>query len=142
MTVESKTKPAATAPAPAPEASTEQPETVDTTKLAADAAATEQARIAGILQCEEAEGRAKLAQHLAFKTTMSVEDAKAALAAAEIPEQNAAAPSGLLSVAMGNTKQPEIAADAAAGEEGGELKGGAKLAAAYAKGTGAGKKVH
>ena len=142
MTVESKTKPAAAAPAPAPEASTEQPETVDTTKLAADAAATEQARIAGILQCDEAEGRTKLAQHLAFKTTISVEDAKAALAAAEIPEQSAAAPSGLLNAAMGNTKQPEIAADAAAGEEGGELKGGAKLAAAHAKATGASKKVH
>ncbi len=139
---DSTKKPAATAPAPAPEASTEQPETVDTTKLAADAAATEQARIAGILQCDEAEGRTKLAQHLAFKTTMSVEDAKAALAAAEVPEQNAAAPSGLLSAAMGNTKQPEIAADAATGEEGGELKGGAKLAAAHAKATGASKKVH
>lgn len=139
---DSTKKPAATAPAPAPEASTEQPETVDTTKLAADAAATEQARIAGILQCDEAEGRTKLAQHLAFKTTMSVEDAKAALAAAEIPEQSAAAPSGLLNAAMGNTKQPEIAADAAAGEDGGELKGGAKLAAAHAKATGASKKVH
>lgn len=122
MTVESKTKPAATAPAPAPEASTEQPDTVDTTKLAADAAATEQARIAGILQCEEAEGRGKLAQHLAFKTTMSVEDAKAMLAAAEVPEQNAAAPSGLLSAAMGNTKQPEIAADAGAESQGGGQK--------------------
>ena len=142
MTVESKTKPAATAPAPAPEASTEQPDTVDTTKLAADVAATEQARIAGILQSEEAEGRGKLAQHLAFKTTMSVEDAKAMLAAAEIPEQGAAAPSGLLDAAMGNTKQPEIAADADGSEQGGELKGGAKLAAAYEAVTGCGKKVH
>lgn len=142
MTVESKTKPAAAAPAPAPEASTEQPETVDTTKLAADAVATEQARIAGILQCEEAEGRTKLAQHLAFKTTMSVDDAKEMLAAADQHVTVAAGPQGLLDAAMGNTKQPEIAADAAAGGEGGELKGGAKLAAAHAKATGASKKVH
>ena len=45
---------------------------------------------------------------------------------------------------MGNTKQPEIGADAVsgAGAESGELKGGAKLAAAYTAVTGAGKKVH
>ncbi|VVT02799.1 Clp protease ClpP [Marinobacter salarius] len=112
MTVESKTKPAATAPAPAPDASTEQPETVDTTKVATDAAAAEQARISGILQCDEAEGRSKLAQHFAFNTKMSVDEAKAALAAAEVPEQKASGPSGLLSAAMNNTKQPEIGADA------------------------------
>jgi len=109
MTVESKTKQAATAPAPAPEASTEQPDTVDTTKLAADAAQAEQARIAGILQCEESEGRTKLAQHLAFNTKMSVEDAKAALAAAD--EAPKAANNSLLDAAMGNTKQPKIGAD-------------------------------
>lgn len=142
MTVESKTKPAATAPAPAPDASTEQPETVDTTKVAADAASAEQARISGILQCEEAEGRSKLAQHFAFNTKMSVDEAKAALAAAEVPEQKASGPSGLLSAAMNNTKQPEIGADADGGGEGGELKGGAKLAAAYTAATGSGKKVH
>ena len=43
---------------------------------------------------------------------------------------------------MGNTKQPEIAADAEGSEQGGELKGGAKLAAAYEAVTGCGKKVH
>ena len=48
--------------------------------------------------------------------------AKAMLAAAEVPEQNAAAPSGLLSAAMGNTKQPEIAADAGADSQGGGQK--------------------
>jgi ClpP class serine protease len=142
MTVENQTKPAATAPAATPEASTSQAEPVDTTKLTADAAANEQARIAGILQAEEAEGKTKLAQHLAFKTQMSVDDAKAALAAADAGEQKAAAPTGLLSAAMGNTEQPQIGADAVAGAEGGELKGGAKLAAAYQAATGAGKKVH
>ena len=144
MTVENQTKPAATAPAETSEASTTQAETVDTNKLAADAAANEQARIAGILQAEEAQGNSKLANHLAFNTKMSVEEAKAALAAADTGEQKAAAPTGLLSAAMGNTKQPEIGADAVSGAagEGGELKGGAKLAAAYTAATGAGKKVH
>lgn len=121
MTVENQTKPAATAPAATPEASTTQAEPVDTTKLTADAAANEQARIAGILQAEEAKGKTKLAQHLAFKTQMSVDDAKAALAAADAGEQKAAAPTGLLSAAMGNTEQPQIGADAGA-QAGGEQK--------------------
>lgn len=42
----------------------------------------ERARVAGILDSDEAKGRGKLAQHLAFKTAMSVDDAKVALMAA------------------------------------------------------------
>ncbi|MFL1405382.1 S49 family peptidase [Marinobacter sp. M1N3S26] len=82
---------------------------VDTAAIAADATAAEQARVAGILQCEEAEGRAKLAQHLAFNTRMTVDDAKATLAASD--QAPAAANSSLLDAAMGNTDQPEIGAD-------------------------------
>lgn len=40
------------------------------------------ARISAIMTCEEAQGRAALANHFAFKTTMSVDDAKASLAVA------------------------------------------------------------
>ena len=87
----------------------EQENTVDTAAIAADARAAEQARVSGILQCEEAEGRAKLAQHLAFNTTMTVDDAKATLAASDSTPQ--APNSSLLDAAMGNTKQPEIGAD-------------------------------
>ena len=41
-----------------------------------------------------------------------------------------------------NVVSTYVGADAVAGAEGGELKGGAKLAAAYQAATGAGKKVH
>lgn len=143
MTVENQPKPAANAPTTtAPEAASAPAETVDTSKVAADAAAAEQARVAGILQCDEAEGKTKLAQHLAFNTRMTVEDAKAALAVAEGATASAAN-KGLLDAAMSNTRQPQIGADASNPEaEGGELKGGAKLGAAYHAATGAGKKIH
>lgn len=135
MTVESKTKPAATAPAPAPEAGTEQPETVDTAKLAADAAAAEQARVAGILQSEEAEGKSKLAQHLAFKTRMSVDDARATLASAEAGT-NTSVPGGMLDAAMRGTQQPGISAEApgAEAEHGGSQVD--ELMGSYRKATG------
>lgn len=83
--------------------------TVDAAAIAAEATAAEQSRVAGILQCEEAEGRSKLAQHLAFSTRMTVDEAKAALAASDTAPQ--AANNSLLDAAMGKTKQPEIAAD-------------------------------
>src|SRR5690554_666918 len=135
MTVESKTKPAANAPAPAPEAAVEQPAQVDTTKLAAEASATEQGRIAGILQCDEAEGNTKLAQHLTFETSMSVEQAKAALSAADTGTQ-ASAPGGMLEAAMRGTKQPEIGAEvpSADAEQGGSEV--SELMGSYRKATG------
>jgi len=135
MTVESKNKPAAIAPAPAPEAAVEQPEQVDTTKLTAEATATEQGRIAGILQCDEAEGKTKLAQHLAFNTRMTVDDAKAALAVAETGAQ-ASAPGGMLEAAMRGTKQPGISAEApeASAEQGGSEVN--ELMGSYRKATG------
>lgn len=140
MTVEDKTQPAATTPATAPQA-TAQPEQPDAAALASQAKADEQARIAGILRCEEAEGRKTLAEHLAFNTSMTVEDAQAALAAAPQQAQAEAAP-GLLAAAMGKTRQPEVAADTANGEPE-ELTGGARLAAAYTAVTGAkGSKPH
>ena len=55
----------------------------------ADAGAAMQARCADITGCEEAKGREALANHFAFKTNMSVDDAKAALAAA--PKQSTSA---------------------------------------------------
>lgn len=55
----------------------------------ADAGAEMQARCADITGCEEAKGREALANHFAFKTNMSVDDAKAALAAA--PKQSTSA---------------------------------------------------
>jgi len=42
----------------------------------------ERARLSEILGCEEADGRKSLATHIAFKTDMSVADARVALATA------------------------------------------------------------
>jgi len=79
-------------------------------------------RSSAIKNCEEAKGKEKLASHLAEDTSLTVDAAKAILknAAAEVPEPNNAArqqPSGF-SAAMGNTKNPDVAADAALGGEG------------------------
>ncbi|MDX1816109.1 MAG: S49 family peptidase [Marinobacter sp.] len=131
-------EPAATQPA-VTGAETEAP-TVDTNAIATDAAKAEQARISGILQCEEAEGKSKLANHLAFNTAMSVDDAKAALAASE---GQARADSSLLSAAMRNTKQPQLSADhAVEGLDSEEPSPGATLYDNYAKVTGRTTKPH
>lgn len=68
--------PAAAAPAAAAPAAT-----VDTVAVAAEATKAAQARIKAITTCEEAKGREPQANHLAFETTLSAEDAKAILAA-------------------------------------------------------------
>ena len=57
---------------------------------AASVKAAERERIAAIQGCEEAEGRDSLAAHLAFNTEMTVEEAKAVLAAAPKAEASAA----------------------------------------------------
>lgn len=69
----------------------------DHDKAVADAQAAgakaAQERISAILGLEEAKGRKSLADHFAFKTAMSVEDAKAALAAAPVEAAKPAVPS-------------------------------------------------
>lgn len=57
-----------------------------------EGAAAAQTRIAGILGSEEAKGRTAQAEHLAFKTSMSVEDAVGVLASGPKAEPAAAAP--------------------------------------------------
>jgi signal peptide peptidase SppA len=59
-----------------------------------DAAANEQARIRAILTSDEAKGRDALAQHLAFNTRMSADEAKVmmAVAPAAAPAASSAAP--------------------------------------------------
>lgn len=66
----------------------------------ANAASAMQARCEAITGCEEAKGREALANHFAFKTNMSADDAKVALAAA--PKGNASAKSPL-EAAMGDS---------------------------------------
>jgi capsid assembly protease len=88
----------------------------DAQALAAKEAGTAaQARISGILTHAEAGGRRALAEHLAFKTAISVDDAAAMLAAA--PKEAAAAPANLLAAAMNGIPNPKVGAEAGEGEE-------------------------
>jgi signal peptide peptidase SppA len=91
----------------------------------ADAAQAERERCAAITTCEEAKGREELANHFAFKTSMSVDDAKAALAAspkAVAPKADAGA---AFNAAMATTPNPDIKAD-----EGGDADTGKQMSAA------------
>lgn len=84
-----------------------------------EGAKAESARISGILNCEQAKDRPKLAQHLAFNSTMSVEDASAMLANAGV-ETQATAPGPVkdantdpaFTKAMNESQQPNVGANA------------------------------
>ena len=81
-----------------------------------DAGAAMQARCADITGCEEAKGREALANHIAFKTTMSVDEAKSMLAAS--PKQSAATGKSPLDSAMDNSGGgADIANNGGDGEE-------------------------
>lgn len=75
-------------------------------EAATAAAAAATTRIQGILGCDEAKGRSALANHLAFKTTMSVDDAKITLAAAAV--ENAG--TNPFKETMDNTDHPNVGA--------------------------------
>lgn len=96
-----------------------------------DAGAAMQARIAGIMQCEEAKGREATANHLAFNTSMSVEDAKAMLETIEVVKADASDMGNALAAAMANEEQPGITADAQ-----NEPAAGGSLLSSYEKVTG------
>lgn len=117
---------------------------IDEKAVAASARTAERERMAGILNCEEAKGKSKLANHLALNTEMSVEDAKALLTAAA-PEQapQAAAPTqekNHFADAMNASKHPEVGAgdgDSAAAAEGSKGAGNAsRILASQQKATG------
>jgi ClpP class serine protease len=95
---------AAAAPAAAPEAAA--PATPEV-----DAVAAERARVKSILSCEEADGRADLANHLALNTDLAVDAAKSILAAAPKVEKKPAASGAAFAVAMA-TGNPEVGPDA------------------------------
>lgn len=77
----------------------------------------ERARVSGIQSCEESKGRAKLASHLAFNTSMSVDEAKAILAAAPA-ESTEPVGKNAFQEAMNTGKHPAVGADGgAAGEQ-------------------------
>jgi hypothetical protein len=75
-----------------------------------EGATAERSRISAILGSEEAKGRSELAQHMAFETEMSADDAKKMLA--KSPKEGAAAPANPLAAAMAQVKNPTVGADA------------------------------
>lgn len=105
---------------------------VDQKAIAAQARADERERMAGIMNCEEAAGKTKLANHLALNTDMSVDAAKAVLSAAAQEQVATAAPvtassdNGFTRY-MDADKHPQVGADSDAGDESGQ---GAKQSAA------------
>lgn len=84
---------------------------------AAEGATAERARTKAILTCDQAQGKGKLANELAFNTNLPVEQAQALLAAAAPEVAPAAAAEGgkegsAFQKAMDNGKHPNIGADA------------------------------
>lgn len=118
ITVTDKTNAAAAATTQAPAAQAAAA-TVDENGLRASGAKAERERISAIMGCDEAKGRSTLANHIAFNTSMSVDDAKSMLAASPA-EAAAPAPAKAeneddpLAAAMAKTEQPKVGADAAA----------------------------
>ncbi|MCW2319241.1 type IV secretory pathway VirJ component [Rhodoblastus acidophilus] len=70
------------------------------------ATVAERARVSAILDSDEAKTRGSLARHFAFKTGMSAEDARAALAASA--EEGDAAPASPLAAAMAAHKPASL----------------------------------
>lgn len=98
-------------------------------------AVNEKQRISAILQSPEAEGKTKLAQHLAFNTDMSVEQVEATLKASASESAPAATTQNPLDIAMSATEQPGIGAMA----EDQELSEADQMVQAYSHITGAKK---
>lgn len=104
----------------------------------------ERERVGGILNCEEAKGRTALANHLAMNTSMSIDDAKATLAAAPGAAEPAAtvtppAAANQFAHAMANTQHPNVGADGtlAAGAPGApEEDAAASILSSYGSMTG------
>jgi ClpP class serine protease len=93
----------------------------DLQSTAASATTTERARISAILASDEAKGRETLAQHLAFNTATTPDDAKAMLTAAPIasPQSQSAAPNPFAQ-AMAGVGNPQVKPDGTANAEGDE----------------------
>lgn len=96
------------------------------TEAAAAATTSERERIKAISTCDEATGRDALAAHIAFNTSMSVDDAKGMLAASPKAADTTAsttttdAAGTTFANAMDGTPNPQVGADATAGGGGGD----------------------
>ena len=104
--VETAAAPAET-PAEAPaEAPAEQPAAEAPAEQPAAAAPTERDRIRAILSCEEATSRPRLANHFALNTDLSVDDARAALAASA--EEGKPSGKSPFEAAMDASTEPDV----------------------------------
>lgn len=101
-------------------AATEQPAATDQANTdqapTTDAKQNERQRISAIVTCDAADGRAKLANHLAFNTDMSVDEATAVLEASgketvEKETPDSAEKPNPFSAAMESTDNPNVGAD-------------------------------
>lgn len=92
-------------------------------------------RIGAILKCAESEGRREMAEHIAFNTDMSVDDAKAMLAAAPVAAKPDAATGDAFTQAMNNGEHPNITADKPNADA--EVTAGERIAKTYASSRGA-----
>lgn len=90
--------------------------TMDEEKLRAEGASSERARISAILTGDAAEGRAKLANHIAFNTTMSAEAAADMLAASPVEASAPDASSAALDAANARIAELEASAASAQGK--------------------------
>lgn len=107
------------------------PDGAATEQVAATARTAERARVAGIMNCEQAAGRSKLANHLALETDLSIESAQAILAAAPAEvAPAAAAPAAAANpfkAAMDSSNHPQVGADGMKGEQGGAEMSAAEM---------------
>lgn len=113
MTTQAQNGSAAT-PAVAGPALTQADVDAAASRAVATALSAERTRQSGIRNCDDAKGREKLAAHLADNTEMTVDAAKAILAAApkEAETVGGQRPSGF-ATAMDNTRNPNVGADGA-----------------------------
>lgn len=107
-------------------------------QAAQEARIAERARVSGIVGCEEAKGREKLANHLAMNTDMTVDAARAVLACAPAEQQESKPAANAFAAAMNNSQHPNVGASAGASEAGGEgeQSAAARILGAQAQATG------
>lgn len=110
---------------------------IDEKAVAAAASQAQKERIAGILGCEEAKDKSKLATHLALNTDMSVDDAKATLAAAATEAKaEAGGYANAFAAAMEATGNPAVGAGDGGDEGGRKVSAAERILAAQAAATG------
>ncbi len=120
------------------QANTQEQGAVDTARK--EAATAERERIKGIMSSDQAKGRESLAEHLAYNTQMSVDDALAALAAAPVAQAAPAAAENsqqnAFAQAMGKDN-PNVGAEASASDsENAEVSASEQILADWRAATG------